>query len=137
MANLTITAASVAIGSTETKTVRRTAGESITQGQPYYISTSDSKAYRADNNDGSAKAEVAGVALTPAATNGDFIGIELGPMIIGATVAIGTSYVVSSTVGLIAVEADITSGQYVSYVGYGISTSQIYVDPKPTGLTKA
>lgn len=137
MANLTITAASVAIGSTETKTVRRNAGEALAQGQPYYISTSDNKAYRTDNNDGSTKAEIAGVTLTPAATNSDFIGIELGPMIIGATVAIGTTYVVSSSVGLIAVEADITSGQYVSYIGYGISTSQIYVDPKPTGLTKA
>lgn len=137
MANLSITAANVAIGSTETRTVRRTAGEALTQGQPYYVSTTDNKAYRADNNDGSTKAEVAGVTLSPAATNGDFIGIESGPMIIGATVVVGQVYVVSSTVGLIAEVGDITSGQYVSYVGYGISTTQIFVDPKPTGLTKA
>jgi len=110
MADLSQTPASVKLMSaSQVQTVQ--AGEAITQGQPVYLSAS--KYYRCDANDTAAKAVAAGIALTPAASDGYFVLAPNGASVdVGATLAVGTTYAVSATVGAIAPIADITSGQY-------------------------
>lgn len=99
-----------------------TAGEAITQGMPVYVSTSDSKYYKCDA-DAAASAIAAGIALTPAATNGYFVlalpDNEPGKALVnlGATLAVGTVYAVSVTAGAIAPIADLASGDYITTLG--------------------
>lgn len=137
MADLSQTPANVKLGDENTKTKLRQAGEAITQGMPYYISTTDGKAYQTDANDGVAKADVKGIALLPAALDGYFIGAEEGLVFIGATVAVGTAYVVSATKGAIAPLADITTGQFIGQIGYAVTTSTIDIQPVVVGVAKA
>lgn len=129
MADISITAASVKLGASTTPTKLVQYGEAITQGQPIYKLASDGKYYRCDANDGVAKAYAAGIAITPGAT--DDYGLIATPsstpgkslVNLGATLTVGEVYVVSATVGGIAPDADITSGQFVTVLGVASSTS--------------
>lgn len=129
MADLSQTAANVAIGSSTAPTRRVQYGESVTQGMPVYLKESDSKYYQCDANDTAAKAVAAGIALTPGATDGygliaipsDSPGISL--VNLGATLAVGTVYAVSATKGAIAPVADISSTQYVTILGVATTAS--------------
>ncbi len=55
---------------------------------------------------------------------------------IGATTVEGEVYVVSANAGLIAVESDLTSGQYLTVIGYG-DGGLLRWQPNATGLAKA
>ncbi len=137
MANVSQTAANVKIGGEGTTTRQRQAGEAITQGMPYYISSGDNKAYQTDANDTAAKAEAKGIALTPASTNGYFIGLEDGPVDVGATLSVGGLYVVSATKGAIAPVADLTTNDYVTTLGVAISASVLDLNIQVSGIQKA
>lgn len=132
MADLSQTAANVAIGASTTKTRVVQFGESATQGQPLYVSTTDSKYYRCDANDTAAKAVAAAIALTPATTNGYGLvalpATEAGQSLVnlGATLTVGTVYGVSASVGAICPIADITSTQYVTVIG--VATTAALLD---------
>lgn len=141
MANLTQTAANVAVGSVNTKIteVPLQAGEALTQGQPAYYKASDRKWYRGDAN---TSAETAGsnrpvvIVLTPAATNGHFVGAQSGLVNLGATLAVGTPYVISATTGAICPYADLVTGDYVTFLGVATTTSLIDFKPEYTGVQK-
>lgn len=130
MADLTQTAANVAAGASTLK-LRITgiqAGEAITQGQPVYQSTADSKFYRCDA-DAAATAIAAGIAMTPAATNGYFALAQSGDspgqalINLGATLTVGQVYVVSTNPGGIAPIADLGSGDFVTILGVATTTA--------------
>lgn len=141
MANLTQTAANVAIGGSNARTSEPLqAGEPLTQGQPAYKKASDRKWYRADAN---VSAEAAGsveppvIVLTPAAAIDDwFVGVRRGPVKLGATLAVGTPYVISATVGAICPYADLVTGDYVTFLGFATSTSVLDLDVDATGVQK-
>lgn len=137
MAAITITVGNVGIGSESTATITVQAGESITQGQPVYRSSADGKYYRADANDTAAKAEVVGIAVTAASTNGYFLMVSEGSMNLGATLAKGTVYCVGATVGEIVPVADLTTNDYVTILGVASSTSLIALSITATGIQKA
>src|SRR6266496_1447543 len=102
MADLTITAANVASG-TGSQTSDGTAGGTITQGDAIYQDATDSNKWkRADANLSAAAAAAIGIALN-AAENGQPVRIQVGgEMNPGATLAVGTVYVLSATAGKIA-----------------------------------
>ena len=131
MTALSITAANVGLGDTETITSKFQAGEAITQGQPFYLSSN--RAYKTDA-DVSTKHKVAGIAMTAASTNGYFIGATEGLVAIGATVAIGTVYVISPTAGSIMPSADLASDDYVSILGVGTTTAIIDLQINNSGV---
>jgi hypothetical protein len=112
------------------------------QGQPLYLAT-DGKWYRCDANDGVAKAVVGGIALTPGvADDGGTIAIPSqtpGTSLVnlGATLAVGTAYCVSATVGGIAPIGDITSTQFVSVIGIATTTALIDFQPSISNTPKA
>jgi hypothetical protein len=143
MADLSQTAANVAIGAQGTPTRTVQYGGTVTQGNPVYRSATDGKYYRTDANDGVAKAVVAGIALTPGTT--DTYGLIALPSSVpgqsrvnlGATLAKGEIYAVSAAAGAICPIGDITTGQYVTALGVAVSTALLDFQPIISNETKA
>ena len=142
MADLSPTAANVALGASTTPTRVVQYGEAVSPPNPLYRAT-DGKWYRCDANDGVAKAVVGGIALTPGATNG--YGLIALPsstpgaslVNLGATLAVGMPYAVSATVGGIAPIGDITSAQFVSIIGIATTTALLDFQPSISNTAKA
>lgn len=140
MADLTQTAANVAPRA-GCAILLVTAGEAITQGMPVYRSQSDSKYYKADS-DASATADVAGIAATPSSADGDRFVIaknksgSTADINLGATLTQGETYVVSTNAGAVAPIGDLTTGDYISYLGVASSTSILQMNLNATGIQK-
>jgi hypothetical protein len=139
MANLSQTAANVAIGSRETRTLIVQAGEAITQGMPVYLSTSDGKYYQSDANASATAAQCDGIALTPAATDG-YLVIALpgsgAKVNLGATLTVGQIYAVSATKGAICPVADLTTGDYPTIIGPATTAALLAFDVIEAGVAK-
>lgn len=136
MADLVITAANVALGGSNCVIEKVQAGEGVTQGWGYYLNTSDSKMYGTDG-DAATSAVFRGIVITPAATDGYFIGVRSGPVIIGATVTVGLGYYISLTKGGIAVIGDLGSGDFPTFIGFATTAAIIYIDPVIATVAKA
>jgi hypothetical protein len=137
MAALSQTPANVGIGSSGTRVKVVQAGESITQGQPVYLST-NSKHYRADANASAASAKAVGIAMTAAATDGFFV-MQEGPggnVNLGATLSVGETYCVGASAGQVVPIGDLTTGDYPCILGTAISTSLIQTLYSYTGIPK-
>lgn len=125
--DLSITATSVT-PSANAVTRQGVAGAAITAGKLLYIDTADSNKLKlADADSATAAARVVcGIAINSAAAGAPVTYVISDPaLIIGATVANGTVYVLSATAGGIAPVADLTSGWYAYVVGVGTSTTTI------------
>lgn len=138
-APLSITAASVAKGAGAVIDASSYAGEAVTQGQVVYQKASDNLWYLAQCDGTAAQAGTAGlkigIALNAAAAAGQPLAVQVaGTLTIGATVASGVMYYVGAVFGNINPVADLTTGNYVTAIGYGISTTQIVVNPVITGV---
>lgn len=133
MADLTITAANVNKITGNVKNY--TAAVAITAGQPVYLNTS-SQAALADA-DALASAAAIGIAENSAAA-GQQVGVQIsGTMDVGATLAVGTVYVVSTTAGGIAPLADIASGDYTTILGIASAAGVLNLNVWATGIAKA
>jgi hypothetical protein len=137
MADLVITPTSVAVQSGGGGTLVQFA-ETTTPGDALYRSTSDGKYYLADC-DTEPQAKVAGIAITYGAADdyGYMFAGQSQDINLGATLTSGEIYVVSDTAGNIMPYADLTTGQYLSIIGFAKSTSLLTLDVNITGLTKA
>jgi hypothetical protein len=122
-ADLVLTAANVA-KSTNAQTQSGTAGETVTAGQPVYLSSTDSKLYKSDAND-SQKYSAVGIALHASLASQPLTYQTGGDITIGATTAVGSIYMVSPTAGGIMPSADNASGNYSCVLGIAISTTVI------------
>lgn len=140
MADLTQTAANVAVGDL-TGVQLVTAGEAITQGMPVYRKSLDGYYYQTDA-DAADTADVAGIAVTPAGASADKFVLATNrsrgtaDVNLGATLTQGETYVVSSNKGKIAPISDLTTGDYVSYIGVASSTSILKLKTNATGVAK-
>lgn len=132
---LSITPANVALGSSATVYKRFQAGESVTQGQPFYRHT-DGLCYQSDANASAQTGNATGIALTPAAANGYFIGVTSGPIIIGATVVQAQAYGISTTKGGIDLVSAFTIGDYPVTLGLAPNTAQIDVNIQVAGVIR-
>ena len=131
MASITVTPASVAKVSGNTKTV--TSGATITAGQAIYKDTADGNKYKAAINSALASCEAEGIALN-GASNGQPVEMQMdGIIAIGGTVVVGTTYVVGGTAGAIAPNGDLTSGKYKTLIGVGNTTARIDLAIKASG----
>jgi hypothetical protein len=123
MATISQTAANVKPVGTAPKIQVFIAGEGLTQGQPFYILSTDNRAYKTDANVAAA-AKCHGIALTPASTGEAVIGVLPGSQVnLGATLVNGETYAASRTAGEIFTVADLTTGDYPVILGVAISTS--------------
>ena len=143
MADISQTAANVALGGANVPTRIVQYGESVTQGMPVYRSDADSKYYQCDANDTAAKAVAAGIAISPGATNSYGV-IALpasGPgkslVNLGATLAVGTAYAVSAAKGAIAPIADLGTGEYITILGVATTTALLDLQIVVSNTVKA
>jgi hypothetical protein len=136
MANLAITAATVVKGSQSgDETV--VAGATIARGDACYLDpTDDSKAKLCDAN-AVASSFFKGIALNDAADEQPLTLWTSGNLGLGAILSIGEVYVVSATAGKIAVIGDLLSGEYVTLIGVGSTTSNLQAIFHETGVAKA
>jgi len=130
--DLVITAANVKPVSDQVIDSSANAGEAITQGQSVYLDT-DGKWYKSDANGVAAKKDLKGIALNNAAADQPLAVQKAGVINMGATVAVGTIYVVSATAGGVAPSADLVSGMDTIIVGVGITTSNIRLNVFDSG----
>lgn len=133
-AAMSITPASVLPG-VGAKTKGAVSGGTLTAGTVVYEDAADSKKLKLADADAEASAVVKGIALN-GASNGQPVDILTeGPITIGGTVIIGVPYFLHTTAGGIGVLGDLTTGDYVTYLGVGISATQIYFKPHVSGVT--
>jgi hypothetical protein len=134
MAALTITAASVvpdATGTFETLT----AGVALTAGQSVYRESATGYAKLCDSDSATAEArEYYGTVVNGSAANQKATIQRGGLLTIGATVAAGTPYFTSATAGGIGPFGDLASGQYPTFIGFGVSATQINISPVRSGV---
>ena len=133
MADLTITAASVAAGSAST-TEHGTAGASITAGQVVYKDATTKRYGLADNNGATATKAPVGIALNGAATGQPLAIIKSGDITIGATMTAGVAYYLSDTPGGICPVADLASGETAILLGMATSTTVLHLDIQNSGV---
>lgn len=133
MADLTITAANVEKTSGNDATA--TAGATITAGDIIYLDTADSnKAKLADVTTSSLTATVEGVALNGASANQPVTYLKAnGVLDIGATLTVSETYVLSAS-GAVSPIGDLTSNDYVSYIGYATAADSLTLTLTSTGV---
>jgi len=142
MADLTQTAANVGVNSQATTPANVQAGEAITQGQPVYLNDADGKYYGCDATaatGSAAKANCAGIAMTPAATDGYFLlALPPGNVDLGATLTVGETYVCSGlTAKAIGPIGDLGTGDFVTILGVADAADNLPLDVNATGTAKA
>lgn len=136
MADLTITASSV-VPAASVAIYSGTAGGTITAGQAVYKDLTDSNKLKACDADVAASAVCAGIALNNASSGQAVHYMSEGDLNPGATVAVGVPYFVSTTAGGICVLGDLATGDYITYLGTGTTTSNISVKIHVSGAAKA
>lgn len=135
MANLTQTAANVKLLSA-TQPAVGICGETLVQGQPFYITAG--KAYKCDALAAADKAQAGGIVLTPNVADGTFLYAVNGSEIdLGATLAVGQVYCVSATSGAICPYADLVSTNRVTILGVAVTTSKLRIAITISGTQKA
>jgi hypothetical protein len=136
MANLSITAASVQVSSTIPLT-RGIAGATIAAGDALYSDASDNNKMKLAIATSVAAATFAGIATHAALAGQPILYIPAGAITIGATLAVGSVYVVSATAGKICPVADLVAGNFVTIIGMPSSTTVLEVYPKASGTALA
>lgn len=124
MADLSITVGDVQIKGSATVTARALAAEAIQQGDAV-IRGSDGQWYVADCTDADLD-DVAGIALTAGGAGDRVIIVTEGAMDVGATLVVGTIYVLSEA-GAIAPAADLASNDYVTVLGVATAADSLDV----------
>lgn len=134
MADLSITAASVVPSTAAVKVTRNVAaGVTITAGQLVYL---DSNTLKLTDNDASAAAAVvAGIAVNGGSAGQPVTYVTSDPKLaIGATVAVGAVYTSSGTAGGIAPIGDKATGDFITVVAVGVSTTQVNFSLMPASV---
>jgi hypothetical protein len=136
MADLVVVPASVISGSGGSFG-SGTAKVVILAGQSIYLDSATSKYDLADNDGAAGTSTVSGIALHAAAVNQPIKFRSSGDINPGAAVTVGELYVLSSTPGGICPIADLGVGDKLSILGVATTTSNISLDIRNTGVTKA
>lgn len=141
MANLSQTAASVLCSAFAQKQSQYNFGATVTQGQPVYYDSATGTWKLADANptgSGQAVTDTIGIALNAGSSGqpatvavGDITGINLG-----ATLVVGTTYVVSATAGAICPIADLTTGDFPIILGTAQTAAVLILKPSAGGAAK-
>lgn len=119
--DLTITAANVLSSGAGRSVI---AGATVTRGMPVYKDTADNNEYKPCINSSAAAALCDGIALNDAG-NGQPLTISSDgdTITIGATLAIGSHYVVSDVSGKITLDTDLSTGMRCTSLGMAVTTT--------------
>jgi hypothetical protein len=118
MADVSVTVGDVTVITDGKRTRNGTGGATLTAGQFVYL---DSGRLKGANNSTLAKSTCVGMLVSPTADgNAATYAYQNGSVVdVGATLTEGTWYCISSTAGNIHPAADLQTGEYISWVGYG------------------
>jgi hypothetical protein len=136
MADLVINSLAVSAASGYASERAYAAGATISAGAVVYVDSNsrwqlyDSNALAGSNATG----VVRGIALHNSANTQPLTVATSGNIAIGATVANGVPYFASNAAGGITATAPI-AGEYAVFIGFGISTTRISVQPVAAGVT--
>jgi hypothetical protein len=112
-------------------------GETIAAGQSVYLDGADSKYKLADSNATVATAAGRGIAMTPGVLNGyGYIATGGSIILVGTTMVVGTEYYVGATAGSIVPYGDLTTGDYVTHLGTGNTSTQMDMLVSASGIVK-
>jgi hypothetical protein len=138
MSNLTQTAANVGVGSVDVRVRTVISGEAISDGMPVFRKTSDNKWYQSDANVTDRKYDEAICVKGTGAADGTIVIVDLNGSLVnlGATLVVGTVYVVSATQGAICPLADISSGEAILMLGIATTASLLETIFRKTAITK-
>lgn len=136
MADISVTAANVKLGSSSATVQRVLYGATVTQGQALYSDTSDSNKYKPADADAAASSLAEGIALTPGVSGDYGLMVTAGLINMGGTVIVGQVHAVSTTLGGVCLYSDLGSGDFVTTLGIGFTTAMIYVDVFASGIAK-
>jgi hypothetical protein len=129
MADLVITAASVAAGAGATIDRSHNAGATVTAGQVVYLDSATNTYLLADNNSATVAARTpSGIALNGASAGQPLAVVTAGPVTIGATLAPNVAYYLSGTAGAICPVADLVTGMLPGFLGFAISATVLSVN---------
>ncbi len=134
MTALSITPANVVPGAGAKSIVAPQLAETVTQGMVAYRDAATKKFGKADSNVSAALANCVGIFLTAGSLNQPALIHTKGPLTMGATVVVGERYFVGDGAGGIVPSADLSQGEYVTYIGTGISATQIDVEIHASGV---
>jgi len=113
-------------------------GGTLAAGIPVYLDTADSKHKAADNDASATTAKVAGITITPGVDGGyGYIAKQGSIILVGTTMAVGTSYYLGATAGEIVPEADLGTADYVTKIGTAATATQLDLDIRATGILHA
>lgn len=137
MADLSITAANVVASANATILRQYNAGATVTAGQVVYLDA-NSKWQPMDANasaTGNDPANTRGIALGGAANNQPLaVATKDSWFTPGASLTNSASYYASPNAGGIAPAADITSGNYATFLGVARSTTVLNLNPTAAGI---
>lgn len=120
----------------DTKAIKVTYGATIAIGQSVYLDTDDSEWKLADCDDSAATAgaDGIGIAITAGVDGGmGYVATSGSVLLVGASMAVGTEYIVSDTPGGIKPEGDKASGDIVTSLGNAATATQLDIVTKATG----
>lgn len=135
MANLALTA-SLVVPDEGYSWLTGIAGEAVTRGQLVYLKASDTRYWVGHCETSAATAAVSGISLVDAAAGQPIIVMTGGIVTIGATVAVGTLYLLS-TAGLFMPHGDIATSDWITYAGVGTTAAKIKLGIHVSGVQKA
>lgn len=137
MADLSITAANVVAGS-GAETENGILGATVTAGQVGYKDSADGRWKLADNNSATAAVrEPQGIFLNGGAAGQPVSVLKSGLLTSGATLTAGVAYYLSDTPGGICPVADLSTGEYPSFIGIATSASVLKVNITTSGVALA
>ena len=131
MADVTVVANDVEIQGACGIDARTKAGETLTPGQAVYLKT-DGKYWKADAG-AILTASAVGITLTDAIADQEVVVARSGKVDLGATLTVGTVYVVSGTAGGIAPVGDTPSSEYLTILGWATAADELLINIVATG----
>ena len=136
MADLTVTANSVV---TAGQFATGIAGESITAGQAVYMDAADSQKIKKAVATSQAAAAAVGIALNAAAAGQKVSYSQDGAEVtVGGSPTVGKPYYVSAgAAGGIAPEADLTTGNFTTFLGFCLAANKITQSVRAAGVARA
>lgn len=135
MADLVQTAANVLAAASARGNIRYvTAGGTVTAGMPVYSDADDSNSYKPADADAQASADAVGIALNNASDGQPLAVLTEGEINVGATLVVGTIYVVSTGAGAICPAADLAAGDYVTVLGVAKTAAALELEINSSGV---
>ena len=108
-------------------------GGTVSVGQPVAISSV--KYVAADANASAALAAAVAIAMTPGVTDGyGVVAVGGSIILVGTTMTVGETYLVSDTAGRIMPNADRSTGDYVTRLGTASTATQLDLAIQATGI---